>query len=155
ESAGAYLAAVEGAGMAEAYEMQRRAAEQFLISGHIDEGLAVLRKFLSLVGMRLPETPKRALLSLLLRRAHLRLRGFRYQERDIGHISSQDLIRIDTCWAAAVGLGNVDPIRALDFQTRHLLLALKEGEPYRIVRALALEAGFNSAYGGRDQLSSE
>ena len=60
--------------MAEAYEMQRRAAEQFLISGHIDEGLAVLREFLSLVGMRLPETPKRALLSLLLRRAHLRLR---------------------------------------------------------------------------------
>jgi eukaryotic-like serine/threonine-protein kinase len=155
EAAEAYLAAVEGAGMAEAYEMQRRAAEQLLISGHIDEGLAVLRKFLSLVGMRLPETPKRALLSLLLRRAQIKLRGLRYQERDISQISSQDLIRIDTCWAAAVGLGNVDPIRARDFQTRHLLLALKEGEPYRIVRALALEAGFNAAYGGRSWFSSE
>ena len=36
----------------------------------------------------------------------------------------------------------VDNIRAADFNTRHLLLALEAGEPYRIARALALEAVF-------------
>ena len=39
------------------------------------------------------------------------------------------------------GLALVDSIRAADFNTRHLLLALEAGEPYRIARALALEAG--------------
>ena len=41
----------------------------------------------------------------------------------------------------------VDSIRAADFNTRHLLLALEAGEPYRIARALALEAAFLASGG--------
>ena len=41
----------------------------------------------------------------------------------------------------------VDNIRAADFNTRHLLLALDAGEPYRIARALALEAAFLASGG--------
>src|SRR5207248_2766186 len=49
-------------------------------------------------------------------------------------------------WRAA-GLALVDNIRAADFLARHLLLALRAGEPYRVARGLALQAGFTAIQG--------
>ena len=63
-----------------------------------------------------------------------------FTERDASQIPESDLVRIDTCWAVAAGLGAVDLIRGADFQSRHLLLALKAGEPFRVARAMAFEA---------------
>jgi hypothetical protein len=149
EAASAYLAAVEGSRVADALDLQRKAAEQLLRSGHIDEGSKVLRSLLTGLGMGMATTPGRALLSLLWRRAWIRLRGLGYRERDASQISAEQLIRIDTCLAVAVGLSRVDTIRGADFQARHLLLALRAGEPYRVSSALALEACFAAARGGR------
>ena len=78
----------------------RRAAMQFLISGHIDEGLAILQTVLATVGMTLPSTPLRSLASLLWRRTRLRLRGLGFRERDPSEIAAADLTRIDVCWSA-------------------------------------------------------
>jgi hypothetical protein len=50
-------------------------------------------------------------------------------------------------WSVSTALGNIDNVRANDFQTRHLLLALKLGEPYRIGRALAAEAAYSATRG--------
>jgi serine/threonine protein kinase len=140
EAAREYLAAGAGAVPSEALELRRLAAQHLLISGHVDEGLAALRKVLGAAGLQLAPTPWRALLSLLLRRATLWCRGLRFRERDANQIAPEDLRRIDVCWSAAMGLGPVDPIRGADFQTHSLLLALRAGEPYRIARALAGEA---------------
>ncbi|HEY0077768.1 MAG TPA: protein kinase [Pyrinomonadaceae bacterium] len=155
EAAQCYLEAARDASPRAALEFRRRAAEHLLMGGHIDEGLEVTRDVLTAVGLKLAPGPKRALLSLLLRRAQLRLRGLKYVERDSSEIPEDDLLRIDICWSVAAGLAVVDNIRGADFQTRHLLLALQSGEPYRIARALAVERGFSATSGGAARERSE
>jgi tetratricopeptide (TPR) repeat protein len=155
ESAEAYIAATRGASAAENLELRRRAAEQFLRSGHVDRGLAAIRDVLKAVGMKLPGGPKRALLSVLFRRAWIRIRGLGFRERDASQISAEELMRIDVCWTVAAGLGIIDVILGNAYQTRQLLLALRAGEPYRVARALAIEVGFSATGGGRTRRRTE
>jgi serine/threonine protein kinase len=147
EAAAAYLDAVSGAGAAETLELQRRSAEQLLRSGHVDEGLTVLKALLERIGMRLARTPWSAVIFLAFRMLQLRLRGLRFREREESQIAREELVRIDTCWSVSHTLSMADTVRAREFQIRHLLLALKAGEPYRVARALANEAPY-SALGG-------
>ena len=146
ESATVYLDLAKEA-QVHSLEAQCRAAEQYLLGGYIDRGLAVARKVLSAVGLEMAEGPRRALFSLLLNRLKLRLRGLRFDERGADDIPRQDLVRIDTCWAISNGLSLVDTVQGSDFQTRHLLLALGACEPYRVARALAMEVSFVAATG--------
>jgi tetratricopeptide (TPR) repeat protein len=152
EAAAAYLEAVEGADAADSLELQRRAAEQYLVSGHIAEGVSTLRTVLYKVGLRMAFTPRSALFSMLFRRALLRLRGLGFREKDPSRITAQTLTRIDVCWAAARGLTLSDLLRGADFQARHVLLALRAGEPFRAARALAFEVGVSAMGGGRSRL---
>jgi len=151
EAAQAYLGAAKEAGPALAIDLHRRAAQQFFISGHIEDGGRVLNTVLAKLGMKLPETPRMALFSLLLRRAQIRLRGLRFKEHDETEISAQDLLRIDTCWSVGVGMGMVDMVRGADFQARHLVLALRAGEPYRVARAVAMEGAYVAMGGNRSR----
>ena len=154
-AAQAYLSAAKGAGPALAIDLHRRAAQQFLISGHIEDGIGALNTVLAKLGMVLPETSRRSLFSLLLRRAQIRLRGLRFRERDQSEVSAQELLRIDTCWAVGIGMALVDMVRGADFQARHLVLALRAGEPYRVARALAMEAGYVAMGGNRSRPRAE
>ena len=147
EAAQAYLDVAEVATAAHSLEFKRRAAQQLLMGGHIKEGLELIRSVLAAVGFTLPAGPKRALISLLMKRLQIRLRGLNFTERDASQIAEADLVRIDTCWAVAAGLGAVDLIRGADFQSRHLLLALRAGEPFRVARAMAFEAAQTASRG--------
>jgi len=145
EAAQAFSSAADIGG---SVELRRRAAEQLLRSGRVDEGLKVLGTVLSEVGLDMAPTPRRALTALVRRRAQLRLRGLAFTERREDEVSEDELTKIDTCWSVAAGLSTVDNIRGANFQTRHLLLALAAGEPYRVVRALATEAAYAGNAGG-------
>jgi len=148
EAAREFLEAAKVSAPRRALDLQQRAGAQLLTGGHIDEGLEVFRVVLESAGFKLAKGPKRALLSLILHRLWLRLRGLEFTERDISSIPEGDLLRIDICWAVAAGLGVVDLIRGADFQSRHLLLALRAGEIYRVARAMAFEVAQTAAKGG-------
>jgi serine/threonine protein kinase/tetratricopeptide (TPR) repeat protein len=147
DAARAFLAAAELSPKG-SVELKRLAAELYLMSGHVDEGLATLETVLGSMGMKIPSTPFGALSSLLVRRAQIRLGGL-----DLSHLketpSPRDAMRIDTCWSVAAGLGLVDTIRGADFQARHFQLALRYGDRYRAARALATEACYASTAGPR------
>src|SRR4029078_7887457 len=111
EAARAYQEAVAGASAAEALSVQRRAAEQLLRSGYIDEGLEAIARVLQAVGMRLAPSPHRALISLLWRRLLVRVRGLSFTERDASQVAAEELALIDITWSVAIGLAMVDTIR--------------------------------------------
>ncbi|MCU0684228.1 MAG: serine/threonine-protein kinase [Polyangiaceae bacterium] len=152
EAARAFLSAAErSASPPDAAELRGRAAEHLLLSGHIDEGLAILHDELRSAG--LPDPPlagsRASLAALALRRAHVFLRGTSPRARATP-AAPAELRRIDLLWALAQGLGLVDTVAGVDAQSRHLLLALRAGDPFRLARALALEAGYLAALRGSE-----
>ena len=152
----AYLAAVPDAPVAEALELQRRAAMQFLISGHIDEGLAHAPDG---AGGRRHAPARHAATGpdlAPLASGPVAAAGAGLPRRATPARSPPaDLTRIDVCWSAGVGLSVVDTIRGADFQARGLLLSLEAGEPSRIARALAMEAAHAASTGGSNRKTTE
>lgn len=140
ESAEAYVAAARLAPPAERVDLQRRAGEQYLQGFHLERGLALLREPLSAMGMRVAPNTASAFVALVLRRLYIRWRGTAFTERAAADIPVRELQRVDLCSALCRGLGFTDSLLAMELQTRHLLLALKVGEPYRVARALTLSA---------------
>lgn len=153
DAAEAYLHAAVDAGDLRRVELQRRGAEQFLIGGHIDRGLELIRTMLANMGMSVPRSPRAAMLPLLWRRARLRWRGLHFVSRDVSEVDPDTLLRLDTCWSATTGLLLVDMINSVAFSARHLLIALDAGEPYRLSRAMAIESIARAAYPSGRKLS--
>jgi len=151
ESARAYLSATSGADAGESLELQRKAALQFLRSGHIDDGLATLRTVLAAVGLKLLPSPRRTFWALVCQRLRLMVRGLRFYPRPVDRIDPSELMRLDICQSAAIGLSMVDFLQGAYFQTRSSLLALKLGENERLVTALAMEASHTSVAGSRSR----
>ena len=142
QAARAYGEAAAIAPASEVATLQQRAGDQLLRSGHIDEGIATLAPILKDKGIIVPSSPKQAVSSLWKARGELKLTrprlGFRLQAESL--VSSEDLAKMDLCWAAMIGVFNFDHLRGLLFHTQHLSLALQAGEPFRVARGLAVEA---------------
>jgi hypothetical protein len=150
-----YLAAARDAAAHEQLALKQRAAEELLHSGHIDHGLTIFEEILRQVGKKLPRPTSVLPVELLLRRGLLALRGLRWRERDVGDIPRDVLLTVDSCAAVATGLALVDIARGATLQTTSLLLALRAGEPTRIARALAMEAGYRSTGGAGAEHKTE
>lgn len=143
DAAESYLDAAREAAAADQLEWRRKAAELLLIGGQIDRGLAVSDAVLDAAGVRLARGPATAIASLAMHRYRLRRRGLAFDRRSDAQMAPHDLRRIDACWSITAGLAMVDPLRAADLNVRQLLWALDVGDPFRVARAVALEAGFS------------
>jgi len=148
EAAEEYLRACENAGPIDLHELRRALAFQLLMSGQIDEGLAVYRNVLADFGLSIPSTPRQALHQLMVTRVILWFRGLKFRERPASEVSAAVLERVDTAQAVALGMTVVDWIRGSSFQSRSLLLALRAGEPLRIALSMGWEV-VPSACGGK------
>ena len=147
DAADAYREAAAVAPRERAVELSRLAAEHYLKGGRDLEGLSELRLVLAAVGMAYPESASAAFGSLLYHRARLRLRGLSFTQTTAEHCAARDLTRVDVAFSATAGLAMVDVVRGADFGAQQLQLALDVGEPIRICRALAFEAGNAAAVG--------
>src|SRR5688500_12263596 len=152
EAADVFLAlASESKIAADALELEQKAAHELLRAGLIDEGLEILDRLLASVGIAMPSTPRRALASLLWRRARLKVRGIRFKPRDTSQLPREELARLDIVWSAVCGLSMTDWIHGAAFQALNLLLALDAGESLRVRRALFMEACHTAAAGGAER----
>jgi serine/threonine protein kinase len=140
EAAAAFAQAIEGGTPSEVLDLRRNIAEQLLIAGWHQEGLQACHAFLDALGIRFPESPKRALFELATLDLYLRVRGLGHRVREIDRVPPDELARVDAYWTMAKGLAAHDPIRAQLFQVRGLIAALKAGEPHRISRSIAMHA---------------
>ncbi len=125
-------------------DCQRRAAEQWLITGRIEEGLSMIDRSLTELGEPLLATPKRALAALIWRRLCLFTRGLEWQERPQSEVARSDRARLEVLGATATGLSMVDYIRGAAFAARYLRVALDVGDARQLALAFGVEA-FHSA----------
>jgi eukaryotic-like serine/threonine-protein kinase len=147
ESARHYLDAANHPRCTQRQNALQLSAGQFLRSGYMDDGLSVAKQVLKEVGLRWHNSAKSALFSLLMRRLWLRMRGIHYHERKPSETPESERLKMDALWSLGHGLGGVDTIRGAEFHIRHLLMALKSGDPYRIGRGLAWESILNATEG--------
>lgn len=145
-----YLEAAGAVSSLERLELRRLASAQLLRSGNVDEGLEVLRTLARTLRIWLPASRWQAILSLLMQRVRVSLRPLRFQSRSPTASDVTDAAVLDVYWSLVIGLGMVDPVQSLDFQARHLLLALRVGDRDRVAMSLATEAAHRATSRRRD-----
>lgn len=127
--------------------LRQRAANHYLQTGHLDEGMHVMREVLAHVGVRYPRTQVGALLSSLRHRWQLARRGFEHRIRD-EPLDEALQLRLDASWSAGITLGNVDPVASDSISVRHAIDALDSGDFLHITRAVGGEAARTSQLRG-------
>ena len=146
-AADVYLDAAARADPRDATELRRRAGEQLLRSGHVDDGFRTIETVLRAVGVRPVASARAALVSLVARRAFLAARGYGFSAREEARVPAADVERLDAVWSATVTAGVIDTMRGAELQARHVTLALRVGEPYRVARALGFEVAHLASLG--------
>ena len=149
EAAEAFVAAAEGATPEKVFDLHRRAAEQLVAAGYVDEGLSWLRRCLAETGVRVPERGWIVTLGTVLLFMLLSIRGLRFRARRADEVPGAALRRVDACSSAARVLNGVDTPLGAYFAVRAALLALSAGEPNRVFEALALFSVYGAALSGR------
>jgi tetratricopeptide (TPR) repeat protein len=146
EAGDAYLRATEDVALPDGIVYKQQAAEQYFNHGHVEKGYSVLTDLVRAVGVRMPDHGASALASLLFERFRLRVHAFPYR-RPVGAAREEMLRQVDVCLVVGKGLAMIEPLRAMEFQSRALRLALTAGDPKRIAIGLALEAAFEGSDG--------
>ena len=149
DAAEAYLQAAEGAEPSLRKRLQLGAAEQLMRGGHIGRGFEAMRGVLRGLEMDMARSPGRALVSLLYRRARLRLRGFSFQPRPAEELDEHERQLLDGLGSASTYVSLVNAIYGAELASRYMLRALQAGDPHHAAMALIEEASHTGILGGR------
>jgi hypothetical protein len=147
EAAGVYLELAGDDQTLETFDFRRRAAEEYMCSGHLDEGESVLREVLASIGVGSPTSTAASLASTLYNRLVLQMRGLAFEPRQPSECSEESIRLVDALCSAASAFAMIDPFRGASFHARHMRAALRLGEPSRVSRALSMYT-INVAAGG-------
>ncbi len=154
-SADAYKEAASCTSGFEAASHLQRAVDQLFRAGRIEEGRALARDVFASLGLDTSRSVWRSIVAFLFWRCSFALRGLSFRERSASEIPAKELARIDVSWSMTAGLSTVDPIRGAYYQVRHLRMALRAGEPYRLVRALAMQIVYAAGPGAEARRRTE
>ncbi|HZO13024.1 MAG TPA: AAA family ATPase, partial [Polyangiaceae bacterium] len=116
-------------------DLQRRAAEEYMVSGRIAIGIDVLRPVLERAGLSYRAAPWRAMASIAKNLARLTIRGHAFEARQEVEPASAE--RLATCFSAGRGLIACDPLRSADYLVQATLLALDAGDAAHVARGLS------------------
>ncbi len=131
------------------------AASHWLRSGHVNEAITLLQQGLTRAGVTWPSSQPVLLSALIVNRARIRLTRLQYQVREEAHVPSELLDQLDAIYPAQTAFGTFDYLRGAFFASLALPLALKAGEPVRLITALATEAVYGTMLGGTRNASRE
>ena len=140
EAAAVFESAAEPAEGDAMLRVERKAAEHWLRSGHIERGVAASEVLLAKLGVTLPRSTAARIAWLAAHRAWLALRGLDCEVRPAEECDPRDLLRYDMVAAIAISLSRGDALLAVVAHVRSLELVLALGEPSRLQRSLFSEA---------------
>jgi tetratricopeptide (TPR) repeat protein/predicted Ser/Thr protein kinase len=152
EAARAYLEAAEGAPPLQRAELERAASVELLASGRMVEGAAVLHRVLRAVGLSAPGSVLSAVFWLIVYRVRVALAalsGFRFEQRAPDAVSRLERARVDSVFSAAIGFAFSNVILGTCMAARSLLLAMRFGDRFQVMRGAMLEASQHAAVGGK------
>jgi serine/threonine protein kinase len=148
-AADVYLKAAATSGTGDRAELQRLAADQLVRSGYVEEGLAILERLARELGVWVGSKPWQTILSIVWHRARAAMPAFGTARQPATDPADRRLTILEVFWSIFIGLAD-DPIRAMDFHARHMLLAARVGDPKHVALALAVEATSRTALSARD-----
>jgi len=126
----------------EALALRRRAGVAYVLGGHTERGLSLLREALRKYALDFYDSEQTSLTTWFYRYPDLVERGLACTPKSEREVTGADLERLDTLWAASFGLYRVEGVRTFPLALECLMDALEVGERYRLVRALC----FHHAY---------
>ncbi|MEM6993648.1 MAG: AAA family ATPase [Myxococcota bacterium] len=127
----------------EVVELQRRAAEQLIRSGHYDDGKALMSQVLEKHGVTMPSDEPAAMRRVMSQRLRLLWRGLRPKPR-----KAPPAARLNALWAATSSMSMLNHTFADAFGSLHLIEALGSSSVSRWVRGLGYEATCEASFGG-------
>ena len=140
EAAFTFLQAAPLSAGAEHLELRRRAAEQLLATGHIDEGTALIKAVCAEVGVAFPSATTSAFVSYAWSSARLRMRSLDAGELPSAAVRERHRVQLRAARTVVTGLIGYLPVHSAGVASRYLLMALDSGEQSDRIRGY----GFNA-----------
>jgi serine/threonine protein kinase len=118
----------------EAFDLRRRAAEQYLMGGYLKEGVAASSVLLAEIGESRPDRFIFLFLIGLVALIRIKLARFAWTSRAEESVPAEREKQLDVYWTLGAGLAFLDSLRAATFTLRGAMLSVRHGDDRRIAR---------------------